>query len=127
MKRALILILSLTVLTFGCGWWLDTLERDTAMRYVEGLYQVRESVLADQMDDALRDQAYLHAMWQHDSHWLNSLIDHHHTRDVNGALQRLTTALEEKHRLASLLTLDEAIDALEEVAQRDLAIWENIL
>lgn len=127
MKRALILILTLSTLTFGCGWWLDGLQQRTALRYLDGLDAVRASILTGEMDDALREQAYLHALWINDAHWLNCLIDHHHTRDVDGAMRRLSSALEEQNRLAALLTLDEAIDALEEVAQRDMAVWENIL
>lgn len=127
MKRALILIITLTTLTFGCGWWLDSLRRSTAHRYLDGLYQVQEAVLDDAMDDAIREQAYLHALWLHDAHWLNALIDHHHTRDVDGGMRRLATSLEQRDKLAALLMLDEVLDALEEVAQRDLAVWENIL
>lgn len=127
MKRALILIVSLTLITFGTGWQLDRLQRNAALRYLNGLHALRETIRSGDMDTALSEQAYLHAMWQHDAHWLNVLTDHHHTRDVDGIMRRLATSLEEDQRLLSLLALDEAIDALEEVAQRDRAIWENIL
>lgn len=127
MKRALILVLTLTALSFGLGWKLDTLQRDTALAYLDGLYAVRQAVDDGRMAQARSEQAYLHALWQHDAHWLNCLIDHHHTRDVDGAMRRLATTLEEENRLAALLTLDEVIDSLEEVSQRDLPIWENIM
>lgn len=127
MKRALILIITITSITFGCGLWLDSLQCSKALGYLDGLHAVRQAVLDGDMDTARLEQAYLHALWEHDAHWLNALIDHHHTRDVEGAMRMLATALEEENRLASLLVLDETIDALEEVSQRNLAIWENIL
>jgi len=127
MRRALILITTLTLLTFGCGWRLDKLQHDTALRYLGQLEAIRQDVLAGDMDAARTGQAYLHALWQHDAHWLNCLIDHHHTRDVEGAMLRLSTALEQEDRLFSLLLLDEAMDALAELAERDLAAVENIL
>jgi len=127
MKRALTLIITLTLLTFGCGWWLDSLQRSTALNYLERLQTLRDGIRAEEMDDALRRLTALHSQWQEDAHWLNLLSDHHNTRDVDGILQRLTTALEENNRLTALLILDEAIDTLEEVAQKDHYPLENIL
>jgi len=127
MKRALILIISLTLLTFGTAWGLDTLQRRTANSYLDGLYELRQTIRTGRMDEALLEQAYLHALWQHDAHWMNCLMDHCNIRDVDGVMTRLSTALEEENRLFSLLMLDEAIDLLEEVAQKDRMIWENIM
>jgi len=127
MKRALILIITLTVFTFGSGWLLDGMQQRTAMRYLSGLYHIRQLVLADDLEAAASEQAHLHACWQKDAHWMNGLLDHHHTRDVESALRHVATALDEKSRLHSLLALDEVIDALEEIAQRDMAVIENIL
>lgn len=127
MRRALILIITLSLFTFGCGWRLDKLQHDTAMRYLHSLSGVRQSVLDGRMSDARSEQAWLHALWQRDAHWLNCLIDHHHTRDVDGAMLRLSTALQQENRLVSLLLLDETMDALAEVAERDMAALENIL
>ena len=127
MRRALILIITLALFTFGCGFWLDMLQRDTAEAYLEGVSAIREAVMDGRMDDAAMDQAHLHAMWQHDSAWLNCLISHHHTRNVGSALLKLSTGLELESRVLSLMALDEAQDALEEVATSDLPVWENIL
>ena len=127
MRRALILIMTITLLAFGFGWRMDKLQHDTALAYLEQLDTVRQSVLSGDLDAARAKQAYLHAMWQHDAHWLNCLVDHHHTRDVDGAMLRLATALQEENRILSLLLLDETMDALAEVAERDLAVVENIL
>ena len=127
MRRALILIISLTVFTFGCGWWLDHLQSETALSYLKGIHTIRAAVLEGRMQDAGMEQAYLHAMWQHDSDWLNCMISHHHTRDVESALMKLATGLELQSPVLSLLALDEAQDALEEVAVSNLPLWENIL
>ena len=127
MRRALILIIVLTVGTFGFGWWLDHQQQQTAENYMEQIAQVRQSVLEDHMERARREEAFLHASWQQDSRWLNCLVDHHHTRDISGALLKLATALEMNWQDQALLAVDEALDALEEVAQNELPKWENIL
>lgn len=127
MKRALILILTLSLLTFGGGMWLDRLQQKTAMTYLDQLTAIRQLIMADDMEAAISGQTELHTAWQRDAHWLNTLLDHHHTRDVEAALRRLSTALQEKERLQSLLAMDEVLDAFEEVAQRDMAAWENIM
>ena len=127
MKRALVLIVVLTAGTFGCGWWLDHLQQHTACRYLAMLDEVRTAVLDSRMDDARREESHLHALWQHDAGWLNTLISHHHTRDVNSALLKLATALEMNWHERAILALDEARDALDEVAHSDLPAWENIL
>lgn len=127
MKRALILIITLSLLSFGAGGWLDHLQQSTAMRYLDGFYHIRQLIMDEDWESAASEQAYLHALWQHDAHWLNYLLDHHHTRDVEAALGHLATSLQEKNRMQALLAMDEVIDALEEVAQRDMAIWENIM
>lgn len=127
MKRALILILTLSLLTFGGGLWLDHLQQKTAMAYLDQLSLIRQMIMDDDMEKAASEQAMLHVSWQTDAHWLNTLLDHHHTRDVEAALRHLSTSLQEKDRMQSLLAMDEVIDAFEEVAQRDMAAWENIM
>lgn len=127
MKRALILIITITLAASGCGLWLDHLQQKTAQGYLDGLQALRQQLLSGQTDLARAEQAYLHALWQNDAHWLNYLIDHHHTRDVDGMMRRLATTLEENDRTEVLLALDDLTAALEEVAQRDRALWENIL
>lgn len=127
MKRALILIVTLSVLTFGGGLWLDHLQQQTAMTYLDQLALIRTLITEDDMEAAIGEQAKLHAGWQKDAHWLNVLLDHHHTRDVESALRHLATSLQEKNRMQALLAMDEVVDAFEEVAQRDMAVWENIM
>ena len=127
MKRALILIITLSLLSFGAGGWLDHMQQTTAMRYLDGLYHIRQLIIDENWEAAGSEQAYLHALWQHDAQWLNYLLDHHHTRDVESSMGHLATSLQEQNRIHALLAMDEVIDALEEVAQRDMAIWENIM
>jgi len=127
MKRALILIIILSVLTFGGGWWLDYRQQSTAMKYMNGLYSIRQLIQNGEMENALNEQAYLHALWQHDAHWLNALADHHHTRDVEASMRHLATALQEKNRAQALWAMDELIDTFEEFSQRNMAVWENIM
>lgn len=127
MKRAMILILTLTLLTFGGGLWLDHLQQKTALAYLDQLSLIRQLIMDNDMETAISQQADLHTAWQKDAHWLNTLLDHHHTRDVESALRHLSTSLQEKNRMHSLLAMDEVTDAFEEVAQRDMAAWENIM
>lgn len=127
MRRALILIIGLTVLTFGLGIWTDLRQRDTADRYIGMLEEVRADVLAMRMNEALREQAYVYALWQQDSAWLNCLISHHHTRAVNSAMLHLGTALEMEWQQEALIALDEAYGALVEVRDGEFAKVRNIL
>lgn len=127
MRRALTLIISLTLLTIGCSLWADRVQQDTALDYLQQLNAVRRQVLAGDLTAAAKEQAYMHALWQHDAKWLNCLIDHHHTRDVNSALSSLATALKQGWRTQALEALDEADDALEEIAYSEQPVWENVL
>ena len=93
MRRAVTLIVVLTVLCLGLGLWLDLTQRHTAREYLDALDVVRTEVLENRMDSAAHEQAYLHARWQYDAGWLNFLIGHHHTRAVTSAMLHLSTAL----------------------------------
>lgn len=127
MRRALILIVTLTVLSFGGGLLVDHMQRSTALRYLTLLSGVRASVVENRIEQAKRDEAFLHANWQHDAKWLNALISHHHTRAVNTALLHLSTALDMRWVNESVMAIDEAADALNDIASSDYAFWENIL
>lgn len=127
MRRALTLVILLGFLTFGCGLWLDHLQTKTASRYLVGIEEIRQAIKDERMEDARREQAYWHALWQHDSEWLNCLISHHHTRDVSAGLTELATALEMDWQTESLQAVDTTITALQEVANSDRPLWQNIL
>ena len=127
MRRAIVLIVTLTVLSVGLSVWLDLSQRDTARGYMDSFGVVREALEQGNMDAAAREQAYLHACWQHDAKWLNCLISHHHTRAVNTAMLELATALEQNWQDEALRALDRVMDALGDVASSDFASLENIL
>lgn len=126
MRRALTLIIVLSLLSFGAGFSLDILQRDTARAYLDGLSLVRSYIQEGRMDKARSEQAYWHARWQHDAHWLNALVTHHHTRTVEAAMARLSTALEMDWEKESLLALDDVIQSLSEVETSDFFHPENI-
>lgn len=127
MKRALILIITLSALSFGLGWRLDSLQRRTAETYLDRLQDIRRMIVGNDLPSAAGAQQELCDQWQRDSHWLNLLVDHHHTREVECAFRHLATSLQADSRVFSLLAADELIDALEEVAQREVAMIENIM
>ena len=127
MKRALILIITLTLLTVGFSCILDHLQEKTAARYLDRLASIREHITANDMASARLEHEQLHALWEKDAHWLNTLMDHHHARDVVAGLRHLCTALEEQNRLHALLAADELTDALEELSQSQLNILESII
>lgn len=127
MRRALALIISLTMLSFGLGIWVDMSQRHTARGYLDALEAVRAAVLAGRMEQAAGEQAYVHARWQHDARWLNFLIGHHHTRSVTTAMTELSTALEQGWRSEALRALDRVNDALGDIENSDFATLENIL
>ena len=67
MRRAITLIVVLTVMCLGLGLWLDLTQRHTAREYLDALDVVRTEVLENRMDSAAHEQAYLHARWQYDA------------------------------------------------------------
>lgn len=127
MRRAVWLIVTLTLLGVGCGIWADITQRDTARGYLAGMEAVREAVLAGDMQSALSEQRYWHALWQHDEEWLNYLASHRQTRAISLAMAKLATALEQSWRDEALRALDEAVDAFEDVERGEMMSWENVL
>ena len=127
MRRAIVLIVTLTALSIGLGLWLDLTQSHTAREYLEALDGMREAIDAGRLEEAAQEQAYLHARWEHDADWLNFLIGHHHPRAVTSAMLQLSTALEQRWRDESLRALDGVMDALSEVESSDFATLENIL
>lgn len=127
MRRAITLIIVLSVIGFGTSVWVDITQRNTAREYLDGLGIVREAVQQGRMDDASNEQAYLHAKWQHDSTWLNCITSHHHTRAVNTAMTELATAFENDWTDEALRALDKAVDALGDIESSDFAKLENVL
>ena len=127
MRRALILIIVLSVVSFGGGICLDLLQARTAQRYLLELRALRAQLQQGDLIAARGDQAHLHALWQHDAQWLSCLISHHHTRAVSGAMLRLSTALEMGWPVEAMLALDDAYDALEEIRTADFPSLQNLL
>ena len=115
MKRAYILIITLTLLTFGSGFWLDHWQKETAERYAHQLWQIRQDAASGRMEAAAREQAYVHALWQHDVRWLNYLVDQQHTRNAANAMTRLSTALEQGWQKEALMALDDLLGAFWEI------------
>ena len=127
MRRALILICTLTALMLAVGITCDRTQTATGEAYLERLPEVRNALYLEDFDRAYELSAYLHACWQGDERWLNCLISHHHTRAVNTALMKLATAIELTDRDEALRALDETEDALTDVSRSDAALFENIL
>lgn len=115
MKRAYILIITLTLLTFGSGVWLDTVQKQTAERYARQVWAVRQNVEGNRLEKAEREQAYIHALWQNDVQWLGYLVDQQHTRNATNAMIRLSTALREGWQKEALMALDELLGAFQEL------------
>lgn len=127
MRRAMTLIVVLLVLSLLPALWLDIRQRDTAQSYMAAYEQVRRLLLAEKPREAEDEAAYLHALWQKDETWLNCLISHHHTRAVNTALLKLSTAMAQGWQEECLQAIDEVQDALSDIAGSDLMSVENLL
>lgn len=121
------LIVVLTALTFGCGAWLDHWQTGVARGYRQEVQALRALVEAGRMADAASEQAYMHALWQHDQPLLNALVTHQYTRDVDKALGSLATALSLESVDWALQALDELDGALEDIEAGDAATLENLL
>ena len=127
MRRAITLIVVLTVLCVGLGLWMDLSQRRVAAGYLEGTERIRELLREGKTDEAMAEQAYLHACWEHDARWLNCFVSHHHTRAVALSMVQLATALEHGYQAETWQALDELEDALRDVEGSDFPYPENIL
>ncbi|MBE5801975.1 MAG: DUF4363 family protein [Clostridiales bacterium] len=127
MRRAIVLITVMTLLGVSLGIWMEYSLNRFVGEYLEQAEQVRRLTAEKRLDQALEEQAYMHARWQGEVGWLNCLISHHHTREVNEALLKLTTSLEEGWRKESLMALDELTDALADIREGVAFHWQNIL
>ncbi|MEG0740917.1 MAG: DUF4363 family protein [Clostridia bacterium] len=127
MRRAILLIVTLSLLGVSTGLWVDLKQRDTAREYANALFFVREHLTRGELENALNAEAYLHASWQHDVQWINCLTGHHHTRAVSMALRKLATALANGWQDEALRALDEAEEALYEIEASDFPTLQNVL
>lgn len=127
MWRAVILIVVMVLLGGGVGIWMETSLRDTCHSYLVQGEQVRQLVKADALSEALQEQAFLFASWQGEVRKLNALVSHHHTRAVDEALLKLTTALEMGWQKEALLALDAFSDSLVDLEADMTLRWENVL
>lgn len=127
MRRAVTLIITLSVLCVGLGLWMDLSQQGMAESYLEGAERVRVHLEAGDSAEALAEQARLHDSWQRDAHWLNCLVSHHHTRAVSLAMVQLRTALRQGWDREAWQALDLLEDALRDVEGSDFPYWENIL
>ncbi|MDD3334023.1 MAG: DUF4363 family protein [Eubacteriales bacterium] len=127
MRRAVLLIVILTVVSVGLGLWMDFSQRDVAREYLDGAAQIRSLLLEAQWEKATYEQAYQYARWQGDAKWLNCFLSHHHTRAVSTAMVELGSALEYGWEDEALRALDQLEDALGDVESSDFPHWENIL
>ena len=127
MRRALILIITLTLLSFGSGFYLDRYVERTAQEYQRELETLRQSLLSGRWQDAKEQEHFLHARWQQDARRLKLIISHDLTREVSRALLRLSTGLDRQWTDEALPALDEAQTALTEIGSGHLPLWENVL
>ena len=66
MRRALILIISLSLLSFGSGYALDHLRQRTAEQYLAHTEEVRQLALAARWQEAQAQARLIYARWQQD-------------------------------------------------------------
>jgi len=126
-RRAVILILVMTLLGTGVGLWMEISLRSTCQQYLEQTRHIRQLAEAGALGEALQEQAYLYACWQGEVRGLNAIVSHHHTRAVDDALLKATTSLENGWQKEALLALDEVQDALEDLETDMTLRWENVL
>jgi len=127
MRRAIILIITLSLLSFGSGFYLDHLRQRTAFSYIQDVENLRQFTISQRWQDAQARERLLAARWQQDAKWLKCLISHHHIREVDAALLRLSTALASRWSDEALPAIDEAFSALSEVYDGHMPVLENIL
>ena len=127
MKRAVILIVVMSLLGAGVGFWMEKSLQKTCGWYLEQEAALRQLVESGALADALQEQRYVHARWQEESQRLNALVSHHHTRSVDEALLALSTALEHGWQKDALRALDLLYDSLADLVMDMSLRWENVL
>jgi len=127
MKRAVILIVVLSISAIGLGLWMDLTQRSIARDYLQETEQMRRQLLYGDMEVLRNGQSHLQDRWRKDSRWLNCLIDHHHTRAVSAALLKLSTALEQGWQGEAFQALDLLRDAFTEIGESDFPRLDNVL
>ena len=127
MKRAVILIVVMTLLGAGTGIWMERSLQETCGWYLAQEEALRRLVEGDALADALQKQRYVHGRWQEESRKLNAMVSHHHTRSVDDALLSLTTALEHGWQKDALHSLDALHDSLMDLEMDMTLRWENVL
>ena len=127
MRRALILIISLSLLSFGCGFWLDHLRFRTADEYLQQAEAIRLLAQKERWQEALKQERLVCAHWEQDERWLKCLIEHHHSRAVDAAFLQLDTALVNQWMDEALPALDELHMALTEIREDHLPALNHIL
>lgn len=127
MKRAIILIVVLTVTSLAAALTVDLMQHHTALEYLKDLPPLREAVLRGDMEDAKIRQVQLRKEWDEDAFWLNCLISHHYTREVSGEMESLHTAIEQGWKQEALLVMDRLDAAFDDIESGDFCRWENFL
>lgn len=127
MRRAIILIVVLSIIGFGGGAWMDRVQSNTAESYQGNVSLIRQWMKQGDTEKAAIEQARLYSKWEVDAKWLNCFISHHHTRAVSQALQELSTAFEFGWEDEIYRALDRTRDALMDVQCGDRLTIENVL
>lgn len=127
MKRALILIVLLSLLLLSLGLFSDLTQRRVAEEYLLETAQMRRQLHYGGTPVLREMLSQLNARWERDSRWLNCLIDHHHTRAVSTALRQLGSALEMGLETETIKALDLLQDAFGDIHQSDFPSLENVL
>lgn len=127
MRRAIILIITLSLFSFGSGFYLDHLRHQTGLAYIQDVESLRHLLIAGRWQDAQSHEAFLTVRWQRDAHWLKCLISHQHIREIDSALLHLSTALSHRWLDEALPALDEAYSSFLEISDSHLPTLPNIL
>ncbi len=127
MRRAVILIVVMTLLGIGLGTWMERSLQLCCRTYADSAGQIRQWLENGDTDRARQEEALLHSRWQEDESWLKMLVSHHHTRSVEESLVKLATSLEHGWYREALLALDAFSDALADLEDDMVLRWDNVL
>ncbi len=125
MKRAVVLIVVLSVLCVSVSLIGDHMQASNARAYLKELRPVRKALKSGDFTDAYARQSLIEAKWRYEKGWLNTFISHHHTREVSTAMLRLATAIEMGWQVEALEAMDILQDCLEDIETSDGLRWEN--
>lgn len=127
MKVTVWSIAILLVVVLGIGIISGICCENVTSEYRLKAQAVQAAVNQEDWETALTKLDEMRTGWDKVTTWLELFINHNETDDVALALRKLQTGLELQEKWLSLLAVDEVLDALHRINQREELTLTNLI